>query len=467
MVAAEQTRAAKTPVAQLEKYIEQLRSRWKELDRLGGATGKPLWQRFDSALKSAEAPIAAHKAKLAEARLTNLAAREALLSTLDTMIVANDEHGNAPDWKSNAAALARFQTEWRKLGPLEHTVPHKKLAALTKRMQASVIRVETPLQALVNAAIAEREAMVARAAMLGARAQDRDLMNKLRDLQGQWQQHSKAMPLPQGIERKLWAAFKAATDAVMNQRHAASNARDAEFKTAQKAREELIARLKGIGPDTPSADIKRVVTEVNGAWRECGDAGKEKSAKLEARFREALDIVRQHLAGSAQRKWQATCDCVTAKLMLCDEIESAEPFAEAGILDIEARWAGLPAQSSPWDAVLRSRYEHGIEQRRHANPAVADTKNAKGELLDDLLLKLELELGIASPASAEGARRALKLLAMKNALEGNKSTVPAPANFSKLTADAFGWRNTNADQRRRLEAVLAAIRLSGPERLQK
>ena len=88
-------------------------------------------------------------------------------------------------------------------------------------------------------------------------------------------------------------------------------------------------------------------------------------------------------------------------------------------------------------------------------------------MLDDVLLKLELELGIASPASAEGARRALKLLAMKNALEGNKSTVPAPANFSKLTADAFGWRWTNADQKRRLEAVVAALRLADPDRLQK
>lgn len=467
VVSAEQKQSTKTPVAQLEKYIEQLRGRWKELDRLGGATGKPMWQRFDTALKSAEAPIAAHKARLAEARVANLAAREGLLATLEALIVASDDSGHSPDWKANAAALSRFQTEWRKLGPLEHTVPHKKLAALTKRMRNSVSRVETPLKARISAAITEREAIVARANLLGARAQDRDLMNRLRDLQSQWQAHSKSMPLPQPVERKLWAAFKTATDAVMNQRHAASNARDAEFKVAQQAREALIVRLKDIGPDTPSAEIKRVVTEVNGAWRECGDPGKDKSAKLEARFREALDLARQHLAGSARRKWLATCDGLMAKLLLCDVLDANEPIAETEILAIEARWASLAAQSSPWDVVLQSRYEHGIAQHRQATPAVANPKHAKSEMLDDVLLKLELELGIASPASAEGARRALKLLAMKNALEGNKSTVPAPANFSKLTADAFGWRWTNADQKRRLEAVVAALRLADPDRLQK
>ena len=467
VVSAEQKQSTKTPVAQLEKYIEQLRGRWKELDRLGGATGKPMWQRFDTALKSAEAPIAAHKARLAEARVANLAAREGLLATLEALIVASDDSGHSPDWKANAAALSRFQTEWRKLGPLEHTVPHKKLAALTKRMRNSVSRVETPLKARISAAITEREAIVARANLLGARAQDRDLMNRLRDLQSQWQAHSKSMPLPQPVERKLWAAFKTATDAVMNQRHAASNARDAEFKVAQQAREALIVRLKAIGPDTPSVEIKRVVTEVNGAWRECGDPGKDKSAKLEARFREALDLARQHLAGSARRKWLATCDGLMAKLLLCDVLDANEPIAETEILAIEARWASLAAQSSPWDVVLQSRYERGIAQHRQATPAVANPKHAKSETLDDVLLKLELELGIASPASAEGARRALKLLAMKNALEGNKSTVPAPANFSKLTADAFGWRWTNADQKRRLEAVVAALRLADPDRLQK
>jgi hypothetical protein len=54
--------ATKLPVAQLEKYIDQLRERWKELDKLGGATGKPMWQRFETALKAAYAPVAAHKA---------------------------------------------------------------------------------------------------------------------------------------------------------------------------------------------------------------------------------------------------------------------------------------------------------------------------------------------------------------------------------------------------------------------
>ena len=464
VAATDQAKPGKTPVAQLEKYIDQLRLRWKELDRLGGATGRPLWLRFDTALKSAEAPIVAHKARLAEARQANLVQREGLLVQLDRLMVVSDDPAHAPDWKANASALAHFQAEWRKLGPLEHTVPHKKHAALTKRMQASVARIETPLQGLVNAAIVEREALVSRATTLIDHANDRDLMNKLRTLQSQWQSHAKATPLPHQVERKLWAAFKTATDAVMNKRHAASDARDAEFKVAQTAREGLIARLRDIGPDTPAAEIKRLVTEINGLWRECGDAGKERSSKLEAKFRDALDTVRQHLAGSAQRKWHAVCDGVSAKLLICRELETAPTMSETDLSVIDARWAEHQSTTSVWNKDLESRYQSALTSHK-AGTAV--TARPKGETLDDLLLKLELALGIASPASAESARRALKLLAMKNALEGRKSTASEPADLSKLTRDAFSWPKPSADQQQRLEAALAALRVAGPDRLQK
>ena len=118
--------------------------------------------------------------------------------------------------------------------------------------------------------------------------------------------------------------------------------------------------------------------------------------------------------------------------------------------------------------MTRERDDRNIaSEARNPAPVITEAKSAKRESLDDILLKLEMSLGIASPASAEGARRALKLQAMKNALEGRKSAVPVQADFLTLSADALGWRHINDDQGRRLEAVLAALKLSGPEHLQK
>lgn len=465
VTATEESKKTKTPVAQLEKYIVQLRARWKELDRLGGATGKPLWQRFDAALKAAELPVAAHKARLTEARQTNLAARESLLAELDLLLVVNDISGAPPDWKSVALALSRFQTEWRKLGPLEHTVPHKRLAALTKRMQESVQRIEAPLHEIRQAAQAEREILVARAKALGASPGERDIGSKIRALQQQWQMHSKSMPLPHSIERALWQDFKTAIDTVFKQKELAVKDRNAQLSAGQKAREALIAQLHALGPDTPVTDIKRIVAEVTAEWRKSGDVAKDKSARLEAKYREAQDAVRQLLAGSAQRKWQSVCDALVTKMTICKELETADNATESAIAEITSRWTTLSASVSPWDQVLQSRFDRGTQQHKDGTQMASGGRKANAESFDDLLLKLELALGIASPASAEGARRTLKLLAMKNALEGRKSVAPTPPDLAKLCNDAFGWANITADQSARLDAVISALRLAGPERL--
>ena len=462
VAAAGGARPAKVPVAQLEKYIEQLRDRWKELDRLGGATGKPLWQRFDAALKSAGAPVGEHKARVAEARLENLAARENLLAALDALSIGDDQSGAPPDWKSNALALSRFQTEWRKLGPLEHTVPHKRLAALTQRMQASVKRLEDPLQEVFRTAQSGREAIIVRVRELSRRAHERDVVSKLRDLQEQWQRHSRLMPLPHAVEKALWDEFKTAADALMNERDAAVKDRNARFETGQKAREALLARLQALDPDTPAAEIKRVLAEVIAEWRNCGDVAKDKGARLDVRFKELQDAARQHLAGSARRIWSASCDCLLARLALCDELEAGEPLAPEVVTDIEARWASLPELVPRWQAVVQPRFDAGIVRARQGAPANLSASTASGKKMDDLLLQLETALNISSPAAAEDARRTLKLLALKNALEGRKSASPAPPDIAQLTAAVFGWTHISADQRHRLQAVIAALRQAGP-----
>ena len=452
-VVPEGSRPGKLPIKQVDKSIEQLRARWKELDRLGGATSKPLWQRFDVALKTAYLPVAAHLARLSEARQENLTARKNLLAALDALNTGNGDQAAAPDWKEIGRALAHFQTEWRKLGPIEHTVPHKAQAALMNRLKAGVARLEDPLREVQNSAQSAREQLIARAKTLGEDAQGRDLMAKLRELQNQWQTHARSQPLPRKTENLLWAQFKAATDAIMSLREAAFSARDAGYKANQGAREALIARLAELHQDTPPADIKRVVAAVEAEWRKAGEAPRNHAAKLEARYRAARDQALEYIAGSAQRSWQRICDAIFAKLALCEERESGDPAVSCGTAESAARWAALPALPSRWEQVLLGRYESAGGS---PNPGPA------GEPLDQLLLQLESTLNIPSPEACQTARRTLKLLAMKNAMEGRRSAAPAPADIETMTAAAFACRHVSADQRQRLGAILGALRRAGP-----
>lgn len=445
--------AVKLSLRQRTELIDEMRARWKELDRLGGATSRSLWQRFDAALKAAYQPVAVQLAAQRSAREQNLQARTQLVAELEAVpLPAPDDAG--ADWRAVASALDHFQTGWRKLGPLEHTVPHAARAALTARRDAAIQRVEAPLAEVRRGARAQRTELIAHAGQLAERAAagmpGRETVDRVRDLQAEWQRRAKALPLGRADEGALWTEFRAALDAVFAARDRAFKARDAEFQAHGAERTALIGRLEALNADTPPAEIRRTLGEVDAAWQRGGPPPRHQAAAIESRFLRAHDAARELLAGSAQRAWQRQCDALVDKLALCEVLEAQGLPAEA----VVERWAALPALLPAWEQVLA---------RRAGLPLAG----ARGEALPadaspDLLLQLEAAWGLPSPPEFEDARRALKLQAMKAALEGRRAA-PAPTPEQWLAA-ALGRAGLDDAQRARLRAVIGALRRRGPPR---
>jgi len=440
--------AEKLPIKAHADAIDNLRERWKELDKLGGATNRTLWLKFDGALKTAHLPVAAHLAKLKAVRQENLEARKLLIAGLDGVVLADAEKGEVQDWRALARVLEQFQTEWRKLGPLEHTVPHKARNALEARQKASIERLDAPLREVRRIEQLKRSKLIERARELAANPAARDAIAKVRELQTEWQQHAKGLPLARNEENKLWGEFKAATDAIFTQRDALHAARDGELKTHQAAREALIARLAALAADTPVAELKRTIADVDRDWRNAGEAPRAVAAKLDGNFRAARDTAQQYLAGSGKRIWHATCDALAAKLALCEEIESAPP-AE----DVETRWQGTAALPAPWEQALQARFQAAREGASRAG-AVQTSPDA----INAVLLQLEAALNIESPAPFQAARRELKLRAMKNAMEARQSVSVSAADIDRWLAEAFGFVRTDEVSRQRLAKIVAALR---------
>jgi DNA repair protein SbcC/Rad50 len=350
----------------LAEVIDGLRKRWKDIDRLGGATNQRLWTRFDAALKAAYEPVAAHQAQLKARRQENLAAREQLLAQLDAqalpsgsaamesaeanepdaaLSVAQDtaatpQHNDDTAWKDVARALEAFQLAWRKLGPLEHTVPHKARTALQARLQASIARLEAPLSQVRQSAQAQREQLVQRAQALANSAGGvRDPKVALRDLQSEWQHQARALPLPRAAEVALWNAFRAACDAVVAQRDAAHQAREAELLANQARREALIAGLQALTPQSPAELIKRSLADADAQWRVALQVPRAQVQVLEAQFLSAREQAARHLADQGRLTWHAGCDALSTRVSLCEQLEATSGQAQAG-----AAWVTLESQ---------------------------------------------------------------------------------------------------------------------------
>ncbi len=446
--------AIKLSTKQQAEVIDEMRARWKELDHLGGATSRSLWQRFDAALKAAYEPVARQVAVQRAAREQNLQAREGLLAELEAAPAPMAGEGApAPDWRALGEFLDRFGLAWRKLGPIEHTVPHKARAALLERMNTAVQRLEAPLQEARRVARLQRERLLERARALAAEAPGRELVDKVRDLQGQWQQHARALPLARADETALWRDFKAAIDGAFSAREATFQAREAEFVAHGAERAALIERLQGLDADTPAAELKRTLNEVDALWQRAGPAPRSQAQALETRFRQAREAARQWLAESSGRAWNATCDALQTKLALCDELDtSADPAAARA--DLALRWSALPALPQPLEQALAQR----------AGLAGTNGQGGSGQLAtstDGLLLQLENAWGLDTPGAFESARRELKLQAMKAALETRRSAATVAATPQRWLAELLRRTALDTVQRERLGTVLSALRRRG------
>jgi DNA repair protein SbcC/Rad50 len=456
--------ATKLNLKQHAQAIEQLRERWKELDHLGGAGGKALWPRFDAALKAAYVPVGELQGKLKAARQENLKARQQLMAELDALPLPAADAAPS-DWREVARAIEQFDSEWRKLGPAEHTVPHKARDALLERRAASVARLETPLREARRAAQIQRQKLIERAKGLAGETRQRDAVAKVRELQAEWQQHAKALPLSRTVENAMWAEFKAATDAIFKQRDAEVSAREADFKAHQAARLALIARLGELSAAAPPGEVERSVAAIDREWRAAGEVARSEAPRLEEKFRAARAAALQLVAEHKQRAWHAVWDTLLAKLTLSEAAEAGgEPGGESGVesgvesfsAELETRWtaqAPVAAQAVPalYEQALTARFRRGIARLTGASmpeaPAAPD--------LDHLLLQLEAALDLPSPPEFQAVRRDLKLRAMKEAMEGRRSA-PA-ADVEHLLASALAAPSHPA-QAQRLRAIIGALR---------
>ena len=426
--------------------IAKLRERWKELDKLGGATNKTLWLAFDGALKSAYAPIAAHLEKLKSARSDNLVARDAIIEGLAGVRSKFDPA--AADWRALARAIEDAKIAWRKLGPVEHTVPReaqKGEKSVEARFTAALRALEEPLAQAYRDAGAERERLIAAARELGASTPPaRDSIDKVRTLQTMWQAHAKSLPLPRREENALWTAFKAATDAVFTARDAARAAREAEANAPIKAREAIIDTLLAMPAET-AGQIKRAIADADTAWRASPRVHGPQASRIEARYREARDTASKRLRAIAERAALARYDALLAAMKICDERE-----AGADSPDLESRWNALTDLPAAWKTAMDARFK--------------GTAPAKRPPLPDTLLSLEAACDIESPAEFAAARRQLKMNALKFAMENRRPDAGAsPADIERWLLEAASTPSADAASRARLEKIIAAIQ-SRPSR---
>jgi exonuclease SbcC len=406
------------PPAAMAREVQELRAEWKKLDEQHAGVPKPLWERFDGACERAYAPAARHFAEQAalhkQARKQREDFIEAAAAHALTLL------GESPDWRAIERWLREIETAWRDkaLGSVEPAA-WKRLDA---RLKGALAPARDALLASRAEARKERESLIAEAEALAAKAAERDTPSRVKELQARWQANANSIVLPQRDERALWEKFRGACNAVFDARTGSRKAEEERRHAQRRAFETLAGQLESLAhaTDIDEATLRSTRHELQEQWRKAIAEHGPAPAALEARFRAARTQVEQAKKGQGRSAEAAALQALLSKERLCEEADAlagAEAAPDAAVVEsLRERWSALPALPPGWEQKLLA--------RRDAALAALDDEDARYDLADrveecapirrDLLLEIELTLGLDSPQDLQPQRLAVQVKLLRD-----------------------------------------------------
>lgn len=225
----------------------------------------------------------------------------------------------------------------------------ERLGRLTGSVGELTEKQSAEARAAVDAAIADREALVAEVEKLAshdpAKAQWKQVSTKLDELFQRWQAAQKDGPrLPKSASDELWKRFRAARTTLETQRKAFFAELDSTHKEARGRKQELAERAEALIGRGAAAipDYRRLLDD----WKLAGRAGKKVDDALWARFKAAGDALYAAKAEVDARENEEFAGNLELKLALLDEAEKIlsetdRDVAKQTLLGIQRRWDAI------------------------------------------------------------------------------------------------------------------------------
>ena len=277
-------------------------------------------------------------------------------------------------------------------------------------------------KAAVDAAIAERTALVERSEAIAAQdlssVQWKTVTEELGALFDAWQSHQQNGPrLPKGVANQLWKRFRDARATVDRQRRAFYAELDETHKAARDRKSRLVERAEALAPK--GVDGIPAYRGLLDEWKAAGRAGRKADDALWARFKAAGDALYSARAEQAAATEAESAPRIEARTALLEEAKAVadEPNlakARALLTRIQRQWdevgrifprekeRALDDRLRVIEQELKARED--VDWKRN-NPETKARAGAMSEQLQQAIAKLEAE---RDAAEKSGNAKALK-----------------------------------------------------------
>ena len=306
-----------------------------------------------------------------------------------------------------------------------------RLDALTSTVSELTEKQSEESKALVEAAIAERTALVVEAETLAAqdpaKAQWKQVTATLDDIFARWQKHQADGPrLPKTEGNDLWKRFRAARSTIDTHRKAFFSELDSVHRDARSKKQALVEKAEALAPK--GADGVPAYRTLLDEWKLAGRAGKKFDDALWAKFKAAGDAL---YSAKSEIDAQDNVEFEANLALKLDLLTEAEPLltetdrvkAKDAIISIQRRWDKIGKVPRDKVKVIEDRLrkvETAVRKLdedhwQKSNPEKQARTDGFSSALLDAIAKLEREL---EDAKATGDKK--KITAAQEALDARK-----------------------------------------------
>jgi DNA repair protein SbcC/Rad50 len=411
--AAEELPAKENKPSELAKKIGSLRSQWKSMDATAGAADKEVWLKFDAACTVAYQPVAAHFDALAAERRANQENAQSLISQIAEFVAAeiSSVERDAVDWKKVTAFRSRISRAWHEVG----TIDRKAKKTLDKQYADAMQTLLEPLSLAQQKEMERRENLIEQVSNLDLSG--KKTMMALRQLQQQWQEQAKSLPLERRDEQALWLRFRAACDQHVAQRKADMQQHEVGYAQNYLLKSALCERLES-AMETSTGILEQVLKDGEQEWNAIGPVGRTNENAIRERYQHATDVLRKSLAGEKQSARRRQFDQLYKKLSVCMAVDEVIlSGALQNIPALEEAWRACDAIPRKFDRILEARFQDALAALRAADARYAAMLKSNRSELERALLRLEIKLEIESPPELVAERLKLQVEALQASMK--------------------------------------------------
>jgi len=390
-------------VETLAVAISALREAWKRLNAHAAAP-KAQWESFDALLEQAYLPVAAHRAEQAILHAEARAVREALCAEWETNLAGID--WPQADFKAIEARRAEIIKQW-------HAAPQVSFRderMLRKRFDGLIGGIDQQLDAARAAEYSRREHLIAAAQALQEQPDLRQAMAEAKTLQQRWSKEGTPVRLKRNDDQKQWQRFRTACNLVFERLDVQRAEQIAQRQEQTQARRVQLDRFSASLEGADVETVKRALSEFRATWGTSRQAAREADDGLETRARDLQQQAQLRLDQVRQEKHRARFALLAQKAALAQRVEMAALSGhrlEAVLAEAQQAWDALARLPGASESLLAQRFAAATRATESELAAGRNTRK-------DLLLDLEISLGLPSPEPFATARRERQLGRLQN-----------------------------------------------------